>query len=89
MVAEQKFTPGGSQVRDFLLPHKTAVEEGFNALRLVWGALALAELESRQKGERRRQRSARLLGLEPVDPTDSLPYTVYPIEPEVMVRVYV
>jgi hypothetical protein len=87
MVTEHKFTTGGSQVREFMLPHTTAVEEGFDALRVVWGARASAELESRQKGERRRQRSARLMGLEPVDPNDSLPYTVYPIEPEVMVRV--
>jgi hypothetical protein len=86
MVAELNVPQDGNHLKNLLLPHTTAVKDGFDALRVEWRARALTELESRQKGERRRQRSARLLGLEPVDPTDCLPYTVYPIEPEVMVR---
>ena len=56
------------------------------ALRQDWATRAKEELEKKGKVERRRQRSARLQGNEVADPNDSQAYTVYPIEPEVMVR---
>jgi hypothetical protein len=54
-------------------------------LQKDWRARAVRERDQRQRSERRKQRSARLLGAEAVDPSDCLPYTVYPIEPEVLV----
>ena len=71
---------------EHMIPHLCTQHQDLNVLSKEWSERAKRELDAVDRGKRRKQRQARLNGEGVVNPTDSLPYTIYPVEPEIMVR---
>ncbi len=81
-----------TDIREYLFAHLNRKDHSIEELR----GRAQLELETKQKNQRRKNRSSLRIGnngdytgTAVVDPEDCLTYAMYPIEPEVLVNVLV